>query len=143
MEIRDMLETTDEGLVALCALLLEMAHIDGEFSEQEALLLIDLLSTQMAQSIVRGEALLHRARGQLRVTRDIDELTERVKQEFDEDERTAVLGLLWQVAFADGRLDQFEAYLLERMGKLLDIPERRIRQEHRFAIEQLAAKRRD
>lgn len=136
-----MLEPKDEGLVALCALLLEMAHIDGDFSEPEAILLIDLLSHELAQSIVRGEALLHRAQGRLRLAPDLETLAAGVKRHFDPDERAAILGLLWQVAWADGRLDKFEAYMMRRLGVLLGVPEERVREEQRFAIERMEAER--
>ncbi|MEZ4318422.1 MAG: TerB family tellurite resistance protein [Myxococcota bacterium] len=137
MEIRDLLEPTESALIALCALLLELAHIDGEFSEPEVLLLIDLFSKEMAQSIVKGEALIARAQARLHAVTDLRVLTEELRTSFDEDERAALVGLLWQVAWADGRLDRFEGYLIGRLGGLLDVPEERMREEHRHALERL------
>jgi uncharacterized tellurite resistance protein B-like protein len=133
MQIKHLLEPTDEGLIALCALMLELAHIDGDFSEPEMILLLDLFSREMAQSIVRGEALLARAQARLRMAPDLQALTDAVCRHFDEEERGLVLGLLWQVAWADERLTKYEAYLLRRIGTLLRLPDARVAEQERDA----------
>jgi len=137
MEIRDLLHHDDDGLLALCALLLEMAHIDGEFSDKEAIALIDLLSEQLAQSVVRGEALLIRARGMLRVLPDTDSLAARLRDQFSLPERGAIVGLLWEIAMADGYVDPYERYFAYRIGTLLGVTDNEIRQEHRHATQRL------
>lgn len=124
MEVRQLLNDEDDVLVAVAALLLEMAHIDGEFSDREAELLIDMLGADISRSLVEGEALFVRARALLRRAESIDAIALAMRERFEPNERLGLVTALWRVARADGRVDRYEAYLVNRIARLLDVPAR-------------------
>ncbi|MCA9567684.1 MAG: TerB family tellurite resistance protein [Myxococcales bacterium] len=140
MRVELLLEDEDDDVVAVAALLLELAHIDGDFSEEEAVVLIQLMGEHMARSLVQGKALLVRARSLLRRSQDLETLVKAINGRFDLGSRVAIVNMLWQVAFADDVVDRYENYLVNRLAKLLEVPLASVQNEKREAL--LAHRRR-
>ena len=52
----------------------------------------------------------------------LHEFTRSLNDVLDADGRTRVVELLWQVAYADGRLDVYEEHLVRKVADLLHVP---------------------
>ena len=124
MEFEHRIEDEVGEIVALAALLLELAHIDGEFSAAEAELVVSLLGPALARGLVKEQDLFVRARALLRRVGSIDDIARALRARLSAADRLAVVELLWRVARADGRVDRYEANLTNRLAKLLDVSAR-------------------
>jgi len=110
----------DRGLrVAACALLLEMAHADDEFSSEERRRIEELVGRHFALDAEATRALLEVAERERREATDLHQLTSVINREYDEGQRLLLSELLWRVVDADGRLSQHEDYLTQKLATLL------------------------
>jgi uncharacterized tellurite resistance protein B-like protein len=107
--------------VAAAALLAEAAHLDAAFGARER----DAIEAALMQrfQLTEGDArALMRAAEEERADRYDDTVfTETVRQSFSPEERRDLIAMLWEVAFADGRLHKFEAHLVGRIAKQIGI----------------------
>lgn len=112
----------DRGLkVAACALLLEMAHADDEFSEAEQKHIEELVGRHFALDPEATRAILATADRTRREATDLHELTSVITRHYDEGQRLLLAELLWRVVYADGALSEHEAYLSRKIANLLDL----------------------
>ena len=107
--------------VAACALLLEVANADGEFSNEERVLIEEALARHfdLAPDAVR-ELMAHAAARQ-REAIDLHRFTALIAEHYDEGQRMTLAEVLWRVVYADGKLSEHEDYLMRRLGRLLDL----------------------
>ncbi len=123
--------------VAVAALMVECARIDGEFSEEERGAICEIvrdrcgLEPEMAEELVdiaekRNDEVWH------------DFLfTEQIRANASPDDQRRVVDRLWEVAFADGALHQFEIHLVERIGRELGFSEEIVQERRRIVGERL------
>jgi uncharacterized tellurite resistance protein B-like protein len=105
--------------VATCALFLEMADIDGEFSEQEMEQMLTILKRDYGLSDKHATALIETSRKELKGSIDLWQFTNRINQNYSLEEKLEIITLIWRIAYADGRLDQHEDYLVHKLANLL------------------------
>jgi uncharacterized tellurite resistance protein B-like protein len=105
--------------VAACALLLEMASIDGSFSESEKESIIAILKNDYALSDEDATVLLEAADQELKKSIDLWQFTNLINQNYSKDEKIQIIETVWKVVYADGRLDKYEDYLMHKLAKLL------------------------
>ena len=105
--------------VATCALLLEMANIDGEFSKEEQENILSLLKQKFQLSPDYAEELIQTSRKELNDSADLWQFTNRINQNYSRDKKMQIVEMVWEVIFADGKLDKHEDYLAHKLGKLL------------------------
>ena len=112
----------DPSRLAACALLVELARADGEFSEVERTHIADILVREFQVTPPGAQELMTAADESLREAVDLHQFTAVINARYGEAERAALAELLWCVVDADGVLSQHEASLIRRMGGLLDLP---------------------
>lgn len=105
--------------VATCALLLEMATIDGEFSDAEQMSIISALKNQYNLSEEDAYALISAAREEVAKSIDLWQFTNLINQNYSEEEKIRVIETVWKVIYADGKLEKHEDYLVHQLAKLL------------------------
>jgi len=121
--------------LAACVLLLEIAHADDEFTDAEAQRLHSILQGEFNLNADEAQALTQQAEAQRRESLDLYQFTETLNSRLSKAHRMRIVRRLWEVVYADGRLDGHEDHLMHRLGELLNL-------EHRDLIEaKLAAKR--
>jgi uncharacterized tellurite resistance protein B-like protein len=108
--------------LAACALLVELARADGEFSEVERAHIADILVREFRVAPPGAQELMTAADQSLREAVDLHQFTAIINARYGETERASLAELLWCVVDADGVLSQHEASLIRRMGGLLDLP---------------------
>jgi uncharacterized tellurite resistance protein B-like protein len=112
----------ERGLkLAACALLLEMAHADDEFSESEQRHIHEIVGRHFALDAESTRALLADADRTRRDATDLHELTSVINRHYDEGQRLLLAELLWRVVDADGALSEHESYLSRKVANLLDL----------------------
>jgi uncharacterized tellurite resistance protein B-like protein len=107
--------------LAACALLLELAHADGEFSATERLRIEDALRRHFGLEASEVHELMTLAESQRSEAADLYQFTSVVARDYDEGQRMVLAEILWSVVYADGALTSHETYLMRKLGNLLDL----------------------
>ena len=116
----DRQETTVHDIrIATCALFLEMATIDGSFSESERESIISILRNDYELSDEHATALIEAADEELKKSIDMWHFTNLINQNYSKDEKLEIIETIWKVVYADGKLDKHEDYLVHKLAKLL------------------------
>lgn len=108
--------------LAAAALLVEVARADFDFDAEEELALESLLRRHY--DLTEDEAVLLREEANKRVEYSVSlfEFTRTLHERLDERQKSELMGRLWAVAFADGRLDKYEDAMVHKIGELLYVP---------------------
>ena len=112
--------------IATCAILLEMAKIDGEFSDSERQNIISILKKNYHLADDEVSALIEASEEELEKSIDLWHFTNKINENYSPEEKMHIIETVWQVAFADGRLDQHEDYLMHKLAELLNIPHKHL-----------------
>ena len=107
--------------VAACALLLELAYADGEFTAEERQHVEEVAIRQFDLDAARARQLMAVADEARRESVDLHQFTNVVAQHYDEGQRMVLAELMWRVIYADGRLSEREGQLARKLASLLDL----------------------
>jgi uncharacterized tellurite resistance protein B-like protein len=115
-------ETPERSVsIATCALLLEMAHADSEFSEDEKNNIIKILESTYDISENDAEELVHLSELERKESTDLWQFTNLINQNYSREEKIKVAETLWHIVYTDGKVDQHEEYLMRKLTYLLDL----------------------
>ena len=120
-------EKTDSELelqIATCALLLEMAHADDEYTAEEEAHIAELMQQRFGLSHDAFEELRSLADQRRREQIDLWGFTSTIKKNFSAEQKMQVMEMLWSVIYADETLADYEDHLVHTLAKLLDIDHR-------------------
>ena len=119
----DVISGSDAAAVAL---LVDAASIDGDFDPAERQMIAALLAKKFDLDAEEVETLIIEAVA--RVDKSVDHFgfVRKIKEAFDHDARVDLIEMLWQVAYADGVVDDFEANLMRRLAGLLNVSDREV-----------------
>jgi uncharacterized tellurite resistance protein B-like protein len=107
--------------VAACALLLELAHADGEFSPEERQHLESSLVQRLGLDRATGVELIRLAEAERAESVDHFQFTRLIAAEYDLSEKLRLAEVMWGVILADGRLTDHEAHLVRKMASLMEL----------------------
>ena len=107
--------------VATCALLLEAAHADDDFTEEEEKVIAGMVGARFGLDAAQTSELLHVADEERRSSGDLYQFARLINENFAHARKLAVLELLWQVVYNDGVLEAREDALMHKMGTLLGV----------------------
>jgi uncharacterized tellurite resistance protein B-like protein len=110
--------------LAVCALFLEMANIDGEFSGSERDHVISLLKRQYNLPDEHIPELMEASKKELKGSIDLWQFTNLINQNYSRQEKIQIIEMVWEIVYADGRLDQHEDYLVHKLAKLLRLTQK-------------------
>ena len=137
-EVAGPADAQEELRLAAAAILAEAALIDGHLDRRESDRLSALLTARFALSPQDAQALAARAMEVAACAVDWNRFTRVLQASFDEDERIAMMEMLWQVVLADGELHAYEDSLVRRIAGLLQVSDRDRALARRRAQAQLA-----
>ena len=112
---------TQDVRVAACALLLELANVDGEFSDVERQRVADILKRHFELDADGADRLMAEAASATRDAVDDFVFTRQVVRDYDLAQRMVLAELMWQVVLADGELHERESYLMRKLANLLQL----------------------
>ena len=117
--------TRRDGLqLALTALLIEAANSDDRFDETERGVISRLLESRFNLSRSAANDLLAAGETAASESAELYHFTRIVNERLSFEERVELIEMLWEVAHADGVLDEYEDSLLRRVGGLIYVPDR-------------------
>lgn len=108
--------------LASAALLIEVARADFEITPEELARLIDLLATTFDMSPEDVELVTQQANDQVENAVSLHDFTRVINEHCSPEERNELVGLMWDVAAADGDLSKYEDHLIRRVADLLYVP---------------------
>lgn len=107
--------------MATAILLVDVARADDRFSESEFERVITLVTRHFQLTIEEAASLINMADEKADQLISVHELTQLLHGNLDEAEKSEVVRLLWEVAFADGELDKHEDSLVLKISDLLHV----------------------
>jgi len=112
--------------LAAAVLLLEIAHVDGEFHQSEHVVLRTILKENFEVSNDSLEQLLALAEKTRQSSNDLHQFTKEINKAFTQPEKEKVAETLWQLVYADGHLDCYEDALMRQLGYLIGLSHRQL-----------------
>jgi uncharacterized tellurite resistance protein B-like protein len=107
--------------LAAAALLVHAAAIDGDLSDAERNKLHAIVKQHFELDDATTDVLVAEAKEAENEAVDLYHFTSLINRSLDEDGRRRIVEMLWEIAFADGRVGEFEDNLLWRAADLLGI----------------------
>jgi uncharacterized tellurite resistance protein B-like protein len=107
--------------LAVAALLMEAAQVDGSLAEQERTAVRRLLERKFRLSPEASRALSAIGEHQAERSTQLFGFTRTVNERMPRERRIELIEMLWEVAYADGTLDPLEDAMLRQVGGLIDV----------------------
>jgi uncharacterized tellurite resistance protein B-like protein len=111
----------DDYRIAVAALLLHAATIDGQVAGPERDKLRALLEQRFALDAATAHRLIEQATTAEREAIDLYHFTRELNQSLDEVGRLRMIEMMWEIAYADGAASGFEENLIWRAADLLGV----------------------
>ena len=111
----------EEVRLAVAALLMEAAHVDGDLDTGERNAVRRILQQHFALGDEAAAALARAGEHQAERQTQLFGITRFIRERFSPARRIEVIEMLWEVVYADGALDPLEDTLLRRVGGLVDV----------------------
>ena len=120
--------------LAFAALLVHAASVDGEFNAAERAKLTDLLKQRFELDDTKADELIVQAIVADQRAIDLYHFTHLLSGQLDDNGRLRMIEMMWQLAYADGAVSDYEDNLIWRVADLLGVSSR-----ERIALRQRAA----
>jgi uncharacterized tellurite resistance protein B-like protein len=114
----------DDYRLAAAALLVHAAAIDGDVTDAEREELHAVIRQQFKLDEATIDELVAEATEAENESIDLYHFTSLVNRSLDEEGRRRVVEMMWEIAYADGDVDEFERNLIWRAADLLGVSSR-------------------
>ncbi len=107
--------------LAACALLIELAYADDEFTEDERRHLTSAVRRQYGLDEANADALIDLAELARREAVDLYQFTKLIKANYSLGQKMVLMEVMWGLVYSDGDLSSDEEILLRKVCHLLDV----------------------
>lgn len=111
----------DEFQISLCAVLLEVASVDGELAPTEAARIDHLIAAYFQLDSPALARLKKEAEAARRERTDLYSFTKSIRQNCSSEEREKILEMIWKVVYADGYIDKYEESICRRLAEMIGL----------------------
>ncbi len=111
---------------ATAVLMVEVARADQVFEKSELVRLLELITSHFALSPEDAADLIDSAADSAEDIVDLHDFTRLLHGHLADREKEQIVGMLWQIAYADGRLDKYENSLVLKISDLLYVSRGRV-----------------
>ena len=112
--------------VATCALLVELARIDEKFTPSEMETILSILKEKYRLSPEHADALIAEAEKELEQSVDLWQFARLINENYSNDEKIEIIETLWRIVYVDGKMDQYEHYLMNKLKNLLRLSHKQL-----------------
>jgi len=112
--------------LATAVLMVEVARADNVFEKSELVRMLELIESHFALSPEDAADLIDSAARSADDIVHLHDFTQLLHGHLSEKEKAQIIGMLWQVAYADGRLDKYEDSLVLKISDLLYVSRGRV-----------------
>jgi uncharacterized tellurite resistance protein B-like protein len=125
--------------IAAAALLIRVATVEREMSQARRTKLHAVLKSGFGLDDLATAALIDTAAAAEQSATDLYHFTRRLNAELDQEGRRRIVGMMWEVAYLDERVNEFASNIIWRAADLLGVPSReRIELRRRIAADRAA-----
>lgn len=110
--------------LATAALLIEMTRADYEVQDTERQAVMQVIQRTFDLTSEETDELVRLAEMEADTATSLYDFTSLINAHFSQAQKEHVVELLWQVAFADGKLDKYEEHLVRKIADLIYVPHR-------------------
>jgi len=107
--------------IAACALLLELAHADDQFTLAERDHIHAVMMRHFALDYDTAKQLMELAERQRQESVDIFQFANLVRNSYDIGQKTVLAEIMWGLILTDGEIARHESYILRKIANLLDL----------------------
>lgn len=107
--------------IATCVILLEVAKSDDEFSSIEKATIGKILKKEFDISDEAIEELLEIAHMKREESIDLWQFTHLINENYSKDEKKKIVEAVWNVIYADEKLDMYEDHFVHKLARLLQL----------------------
>lgn len=107
--------------LAACALLLELAHADEDFTSLERAHIEAVLRRHFDLDAETARELMEVADADRRSADDLHPFAALIRAHWDQGQKTLLAEIMWGLVLADGEIARHEAQLLRKIASLLDL----------------------
>lgn len=107
--------------LAACALLLELAHADGEFTAAERSHIQSAVVRHFGLDTAQADELLALAEAERQESIDHFQFTRLIAEHYDLGQKMVLAEVMWGVILADGTIAEHEARLVRKLASLLEL----------------------
>ncbi|HEX7357303.1 MAG TPA: TerB family tellurite resistance protein [Ignavibacteriaceae bacterium] len=126
--------------IAACALFIEMAKADGEFTDDER----DFVISEMKNTFNLGEEyvneLISLAEERVKQSVSLYEFTGVINTTFTQEEKLELIESLWRLIYKDKKLSEYEDHLMKRIAGTLNVEHKQIINAKLWVKQQLGLK---
>jgi uncharacterized tellurite resistance protein B-like protein len=109
----------DAVAIAACALLLEVAHTDDVFTEEERQRILRAVREDLGVPAEDVDEVVRLAEEERRESVDLYQFTRLLADKFSRDQRLRLIEVIWGIVYSDGKLTAAENQLARRIAELL------------------------
>ena len=117
--IHEDVQKFDDMTLATCVLLIEVSKSDDNFDEQENNKIISILKDKFNLDDSQIDILLEIADNKNQEMISLYDWTSKINEVYEYNEKKALIRALWDVAFADGRIDKYEDHTIRKIADLI------------------------
>ena len=117
--IQEDVQKFDDMTFATCVLLIEVSKSDDTFDEQENNKIISILKDKFNLDDSQINILLEIADNKNQEMISLYDWTSKINEVYKYNEKKALIRALWDVAFADGRIDKYEDHTIRKIADLI------------------------
>ena len=107
--------------LAACALLIEIAQADDEFTQDESQHLLSAVRRQYGLDGGQAEQLLELAERARVEAVDLWQFTKLIRKNYSVGQKMVLVEVMWGLVYSDGELSSHEESLMRRVSHLLDL----------------------
>lgn len=114
-------DTQSDLKLAACALLLELAYADDEFSDEERAHIKSAVHRHFDLDPAETERLLELAEAERRQAVDLWQFTRLIDANYSLAQKTVLAEIMWGLVYSDGELAEREQLLMRKISNLLGL----------------------
>ena len=126
--------------IAACAIFIEMAQADGEFSDEERQFIIEEMERTFNLDQEYVDELMGLAERKIKESVSLYEFTQIINTTFSEEQKIELIESLWKLIYQDKKLDAYEDQLIKRIAGTLNVEHKKIINAKLWVKEQMGLK---
>jgi uncharacterized tellurite resistance protein B-like protein len=112
--------------IAACALFIEIAKADGEFTEEERKFIISEMKSTFNLDDEYVNDLMQLAEQRMKESVSLYEFTGVINTTFNQQEKIDLIESLWKLIYKDDKLNKYEDHLIKRIAATINIEHKEI-----------------
>ena len=117
--VEEDIKSFDEMTLATCVLLIEVSLSDDSYDDEEKNKIIGILKNKFSLDDSQINVLLELADKKNKEMISLYDWTSKINEIYSYEQKKELIKLLWDVAFADGRIDKYEDYTIRKVADLI------------------------